>query len=74
MGRRTEHFVIELLQRIKTDMTIIFVTHRPQLARHTDRIYVIEDKTVSAVGNHEKLIQINEFYKDTFLELVKDQA
>ncbi|WP_158864757.1 ATP-binding cassette domain-containing protein [Maribellus comscasis] len=74
MGRRTEHFVIELLQRIKTDMTIIFVTHRPQLARYTDRIYVIEDKTVSAVGAHEKLIQINQFYKDAFLELVDNQA
>jgi len=51
MGRRTEHFIIHLLQRIKKDMAIILVTHRPQLARYSDRIYVLENKTVSSCGN-----------------------
>jgi len=74
MGRRTEHFVIELLQNIKTKMAIIFVTHRPQLARHTDRVYIIEDKTVSAAGNHKELVNTSQFYKDAFWELAIDQA
>jgi ATP-binding cassette subfamily B protein len=71
MGRRTEHFVIELLQRIKAEMAIILVTHRPQLARYADRIYVIENKTISASGNHCELVDINPFYSDAFLEYVK---
>jgi ATP-binding cassette subfamily B protein len=70
MGRRTEHFIIELLQRIKKEMAIIFVTHRPQLARYTDRIYVIENKTVSAFGNHTDLLKSNSFYRAAFEELV----
>ena len=70
MGRRTEKFVIELLNRLKTKMAIIFVTHRPQLARYTDRIYVIEEKTISAKGKHNYLIKTNSFYREAFEELV----
>lgn len=72
MGRRTERFVIELLNRVKTEMPVIFVTHRPQLARYTDRIYVIENKTISAAGKHNQLINSSRFYCDAFEELVLD--
>jgi ABC-type bacteriocin/lantibiotic exporter with double-glycine peptidase domain len=70
MGRRTERFVLELLNKLKTEVPVIFVTHRPQLARYTDRIYVIEEKTVSATGTHDQLISKNQFYRDAFEELV----
>lgn len=71
MGRRTEHFVIELLQHVKSKMAVIFVTHRPQLARDTDRIYVIENKTISASGNHSALINTNTFYREAFSGFAK---
>mgnify|MGYP000861574451 CR=1 FL=1 len=70
MGRRTEKFVIELLNKLKNEMPVIFVTHRPQLARYTDRIYVIEEKTISASGKHEELITKSSFYRSAFEELV----
>lgn len=68
MGRRTEHFVIHLLQRIKKNMAIILVTHRPQLARYSDRIYVLENKTISSCGNHNELLKTNPFYSETLEE------
>lgn len=61
MGRRTEKFVLELLNKLKAEMPVIFVTHRPQLARYTDRIYVIEEKTISASGTHDELIIKKQF-------------
>ena len=70
MGRRTEKFVIELLNRLKKEMPIIFVTHRPQLAIYTDRIYVIENKKVSTYGNHSELININSLYQEAFEDLI----
>ena len=70
MGRKTEKFVIKLLNNIKNDIPVIFVTHRPQLARYTDKIYVIENKTISASGKHEKLVRSNEFYRQAFEELI----
>jgi ATP-binding cassette subfamily B protein len=70
MGRRTEKFVLELLNKMKNEMPVIFVTHRPQLARYTDRIYVIEGKTISASGKHEVLISKSSFYRSAFEEMV----
>jgi ATP-binding cassette, subfamily C, bacteriocin exporter len=70
MGRRTEKFVLELLNNLKNKIPVIFVTHRPQLARYTYRIYVIENKTVSSFGNHADLIISNSFYRAAFEELV----
>ncbi len=70
MGRRTEKFVLELLNKLKNEMPVIFVTHRQQLARYTDRIYVIEEKTISASGKHEELVKKNSFYRSAFEELV----
>ncbi|MGC9354283.1 MAG: peptidase domain-containing ABC transporter, partial [Mariniphaga sp.] len=70
MGRRTEKFVIELLHNLKKEIPVVFVTHRPQLTYYTDRIYVIENKTVSAFGIHTDLIKSNFFYRAAFEELV----
>lgn len=70
MGRRTEKFVLELLNKLKNEMPVIFVTHRPQLARYTDRIYVVEGKTISASGKHEELISKSSSYRSAFEELV----
>ncbi len=70
MGRRSEHFVIDLLNQLKNKMAIIFVTHRPQLARHTDKIYVIENRTISAFGSHKEIVKTNRFYREAFEELV----
>lgn len=70
MGRRTEKFVVELLNQVKKDMAVIFVTHRPQLARYTDQIYILENKTISTHGTHDNLIGANKFYREAFEELV----
>lgn len=70
MGRRTEKFVIKLLNDLKKEIPVVFVTHRPQLACYTDRIYVIENKTVSAFGNHTELLKSSSFYRAAFEELV----
>lgn len=70
MDRRTEQFVLQLLQKYKSEMIIIFVTHRVQLARQTDYIYVIENKQVSASGAHEEVIRDNRLYREAFEEVV----
>jgi ATP-binding cassette subfamily B protein len=69
MDRRTERFVIELLQRLKDRMAVVFVTHRPQLARFSDRIYIIENKTITSGGPHHLMVDTNRFYREAFLEM-----
>ncbi|MDO8927951.1 MAG: peptidase domain-containing ABC transporter, partial [Bacteroidota bacterium] len=70
MDRRTEQFVIKLLQRLKKEMMVIFVTHRVQLARQTDRIYVIENKQIAAAGTHDEVIRSNQLYREAFEEIM----
>ena len=70
MDRRTEQFVLKLLQKKKKEMMVVFVTHRVQLARHTDYIYVIENKQIAASGTHEEVIQNNRLYREAFEEIM----
>ena len=55
-------------------MSIIFVTHRVQLARQTDQIYVIENKQVSSSGTHHEVICVNQLYREAFEEILLVKA
>jgi ABC-type bacteriocin/lantibiotic exporter with double-glycine peptidase domain len=62
MDRKTEHFVFSLLNKLKTTAAIIIVTHRVEIARFSDRIYVIEKGKISVSGSHVDLIKSNNIY------------
>ncbi len=69
MDRKTEHFVINLLNQLRNKMLILLVTHRPQLARHADTIYVIENNTITANGTHAQVLNSSTLYKMAFEEI-----
>jgi ATP-binding cassette subfamily B protein len=70
MDRKTEKFVLNLLKKLKSEITIIFISHRlhslPQIA---DTIYVLENGVISNFGNHNKLMETTNFYSDFWQEL-----
>jgi ATP-binding cassette subfamily B protein len=70
MDRRTEQFVFALLTKLKREMIVVLVTHRIQLARQTDQIYVIENKQIRASGTHSELMQKNHLYREALEEIV----
>ncbi|QXP63264.1 peptidase domain-containing ABC transporter [Polaribacter sp. HaHaR_3_91] len=74
MDRKTEKFVLNLLKKLKSELTIIFISHRlhslPQIA---DKIYVLEDGEISNFGTHQKLMETTNFYSEFWTELrIKD--
>jgi ATP-binding cassette subfamily B protein len=70
MDRKTEEFVINLIKRLKSELTIIFISHRIQsLPKIADRIYVLENGTISSFGDHEKLLKSKNFYSEFWTEL-----
>ncbi|WP_340075571.1 peptidase domain-containing ABC transporter [Leptobacterium sp. I13] len=70
MDRKTEKFVLSLLNRLKSDMAIIFISHRlHSLKKIADRIYVIEERQTSDFGTHEQLMNSKNFYSDFWIEL-----
>jgi ATP-binding cassette, subfamily C, bacteriocin exporter len=66
MDRKTESWVLELLNGIKSDVSVIFVTHRMHTARKADRIYVIENGRTTVSGKHEELLGTENLYSSSW--------
>ncbi len=63
MDRDTELLFLNLLKRIRGRMGVLIVTHRINLIKRLcDRIYILEDRTISASGTHEVLIKEDNLY------------
>lgn len=69
MDRNTEKFSMELLDKIKPQCAIFFISHRLNTLKNiADEIYVLEDKTITHFGNHEQLLQTINFYSEYWEE------
>lgn len=65
MDRNTEQFTINLLQKIKINCAVFFISHRlNMLKKCADTIYVLENKRISVSGNHQKLMKTDNFYSE----------
>lgn len=70
MDRNTEKFSMELLEKIKPNCAIFFISHRLNTLKNiADEIYVLEDKTITHHGNHEQLLQTNNFYSEYWKDI-----
>ncbi len=70
MDRKTEQFVIQLLSNLKSQISIIFISHRLHSLKHiADSIYIIENGNSDVSGNHKKLLQTTNFYSDYWRDL-----
>lgn len=70
MDRRTEKHICKLLDELRKDRIIIFVTHRLDTARLlSDRIVVMENGSIQAQGTHEELIGGDNFYGEYWRDL-----
>ena len=69
MDRNMEQFVLDLLLKIKKQMGIILVTHRPKPAYNTDRIYIIEEGKVVTGGTPQELRLTQNLFSES-LELI----
>jgi len=65
MDRNTENFTMNLFEKIKPHCAIFFISHRLNALKNiADVIYVLENKTISHFGNHNELMQTNNFYSE----------
>jgi ATP-binding cassette, subfamily C, bacteriocin exporter len=65
MDRNTENFTINLFEKIKPNCAIFFISHRLNALKNiADVIYVLDDKTITKQGNHNELMQTNNFYSE----------
>ncbi len=71
MDRESEHFVLELLLRLKPEMAIVMITHRLHVLKaFCDRIYLLEKGSIVKVGNHATLLESNNLYSRYWTDMV----
>ena len=65
MDRNTENFTMNLLQKIKPNCAIFFISHRLNtLKKCADVIYILDNKTITHVGSPEELMTSTNFYSN----------
>lgn len=65
MDRNTEHFFLSVLQKIKPEKIILFISHRlHSLPKIADEICILENGKIEFSGNHTELLQLSNFYSD----------
>lgn len=70
MDRKTEKFCIELLNKLKRNTAIFFISHRLEtLKKYADIICVLENGKISKQGTHQKLLTTQNFYSEYWLSL-----
>lgn len=60
--------IINLLDDLKTDHTIIVITHNKDLMRRADKLIVLNNGKVECIGNNNDLIKKNKVYKQLVTE------
>ncbi len=66
LDRVNENLVQKSLEKIMFDRTTIVVAHRLSTVRHADRILVMDQGEIVAVGTHEELLQGSDTYQDLY--------
>ncbi|WMN11166.1 peptidase domain-containing ABC transporter [Marivirga salinae] len=56
MDRNTEQFILNLLQQLKNEKIILFVSHRMNVANFSDNIYRLENGFITSQDKSETLI------------------
>jgi ATP-binding cassette, subfamily B, bacterial len=64
----TEKHIQTSLNRFLKDKTVITIAHRLSTIRDYDRIYVLENGSITEVGSHEQLLAKNGLYKKFILQ------
>jgi ATP-binding cassette subfamily B protein len=63
MDRSTENMIMSLINRLKSEMGILLISHRINMIRHlSDYIFVIDGKAIKNEGTHEDLIRYDNLY------------
>ena len=57
LDNRTEGYIIESIERLKKDRTIIIVAHRLTTVKNCDTLFIIKQGQVVDQGNYDDLLK-----------------
>ncbi len=62
----TTNKIIELFDDLKTDHTLIVITHNKDLMKVADRLIVLNNGKIECTGKHEELLKDNDIYRQLY--------
>lgn len=70
----TEALVEEALRHVLADTTALIVAHRPSTVALADRVALLQDGRVTAVGTHSELLRSSRHYRHVISSLEAEEA
>lgn len=70
MDREAEQFILKLIEKVKSKMGVLVITHRLHILKsYCDRIYILKDGVVSIQGTHAELLLSDNLYSQYWNDL-----
>lgn len=69
VDNETERYLLDYLLDSNNDFTCLFVSHRQAVLERVDKILVLDEGELIAVGSHQELIQTSKSYRETWQAL-----
>lgn len=63
LDQKTTNKIIDLLNDLKSNHTLIIITHNKDLMKIADNLIVLNNGKIECVGKHDELIKNNDIYK-----------
>ena len=61
---KTEEAIISNLHRVRKGKTTIFIAHRISTVKKMDKIILLEQGEIAAIGSHKELMKTSQLYQD----------
>jgi ATP-binding cassette subfamily B protein len=65
---KTEEMILANLKKLRVDKTTILIAHRISTIKDSDKIIVIDDGKLVAIGKHDELMTSSPFYQQLVLQ------
>ena len=63
LDAESEHLIQQAMPGLMSDRTTLVIAHRLATVRHADRIIVLDQGEIQAIGRHDELVEQNALYR-----------
>lgn len=68
LDNNSQKEIMEIIKKLSKKMTVIIIAHRLSTITYADSIILLKKGKIEAIGNHENLLNNNNYYKKLYLK------